>query len=142
MKVYIKFRHPDAIYLLDPLYDLQEIVLPKTCGKCEENLHVPIDRDFVSTISRGMGDVIFKRDMLFELVSQSFPEGMVIKSPYRVEAMQRKHLETLGYAGLLMVEEKHIHLSVHDISKEPVRCTVCFPKEELNLCEHLERNAP
>ena len=140
MKAYIKFRHPDAVYLLDSLYDLREMVPPKTCGKCGENLHIPVDGDFelALNISRSMGDVIFKREVGGGLVAQSFPceeEIVITRHLGKLSWIERDNLRHMGYAGLLMVENEYIELSVHDVSKEPVRCTVCFPKEEPNLCE-------
>lgn len=125
MIVYIKFKHPEAVYLLEPLYNYQEGVPPTQCGKCGGTLYVPITRDDI-TITKPMGDLIrpFPKEKP-NLVWRSEPESPTIEFPHP-SIEQTKHL---GHLGVVGVHDGTMELLIDDWSIHPKECPICFPEE-------------
>lgn len=122
--IYIKFRHPNDVYALYPDYDLSpdDFVPPKICGRCGENLYIPVEFPDSAAIVQPLPDVIrpFPKENP-NLIFLSEPESITLEftpnNKLSFDEQQRlKRFHSVSY-----VDENNWSMLIDGFSKEPVK---------------------
>lgn len=112
-RVYIKFLHPDDIYLIKPLYGIGDSNKSAVCPVCGEALHIPIE------LLEG-----------FTVTMPKAAEGGKVSSISPTLCIPRDLHPRIynSSSSVLCVTDDIVEFAVQDISKESKRCTKCFPE--------------
>ena len=133
--IYIKFRHPNDIYALDPSYDLRPgdaPVPPKVCGRCGDTLYLPVELSEGVEISQPMGDIYrpLPKEKL-DLIIRGDAEPITIRVYKNTSYEERQRLKQ--FAAMTYVNADGFEMLIDGVSLEPVEHNCPVPPYPKNL---------
>lgn len=122
--IYIKFRHKDDIFAIQPGYDLKppgEFVQPRICGRCGDTLYIPVELPEDAVIQQPMGEAY--RPFPIEnpgLVIRGEPEPMTLFVPLDKPSLDEKG-RLKRFRGMVFVDDNGFEMMIADVSRQPVK---------------------
>lgn len=121
--IYIKFRHPDDVYAINPSYDLSfsgEDPLPKFCPRCGKSLYIPVELPEESSITQAMGNIFrpFPREKPGLIICDD-PEPIYLGINRQLSFLEQERLK--HFPSIAYVDDNHFDLMIDNYSTEPVK---------------------
>lgn len=121
--IYIKFRHKDDIYAIQPNYDLVpsgEYKPPKTCGRCGNTLYIPVELPEDATINQPAGDIL--RPLPKELPHLTIREEPQLPTLAVVRSILHPEIQRLKrFSSMAFVDSNGFEILVNGVSNQPVK---------------------
>lgn len=123
MKVYIKFKHPDDIYAINPTYDLRsgdEFTTPRICPRCGDTLYIPVELPNEAEISQAMG--VIHRPFPIDnpsLIIRDDPGPMVLGVYKSISYPEQLRLRQ--FCSIALVDEKGFEMLIKGVSRKPIK---------------------
>lgn len=123
--LYIKFRHPEDVYAIYPDYDLSpdDFVPPKVCGRCGDNLYIPVEIPDDVTIVQSRGEVIrpFPKEKPDYIIREIEPEPITMEFTSKDKLSYSEQQRLKSFFGVAYVGEEGFSLLIDGCSKERVK---------------------
>lgn len=132
--VYIKFRHKNDVYAIDPFYEIRsagELIPPLACGRCGNTLFIPVDLPEGIDVSQSMGDVYrpFPREAP-HLVSRGDPELPTLEWNKPLGLDEQRRLKQ--YHSMVSVGSHGFAMFIEDIRTKPSGRCSCYGNGDKN----------
>lgn len=122
--IYIKFRHPNDIYAIHPNYDLSpdDFVPPKICGRCGENLYLPVELPESAVIVQPMWDVYrpFSKENP-NLISLSEPEPITLEFTSKDRIPYHERFRLKSFYSVSYVDKNSWSMLIDGFSKDYIK---------------------